>query len=145
MNRPALIASLLAAGHRVRFTAGGYSMVPFVRPGDVLTVTPLDGTRLRPGDVVLYRRPPQGVLVAHRLIAPDSGRWRVGGDNLPGAEERIVAGQVLGTVAWIEHRGRRRRLGIGPGRRLIALAMRLGGYPGPLLRALRRRRPGVQP
>ena len=66
MNAGDVMAEVLAEGHRVRFTATGDSMHPFIRDGQRLVVEAVDPRLLRRGDVVLARLP-RG-LTAHRVV-----------------------------------------------------------------------------
>jgi signal peptidase I len=61
-----VIASVLASGHRARFTATGDSMHPFIRSGQQLVVEAVDARALRRGDVVLARL--ERGLTAHRVV-----------------------------------------------------------------------------
>jgi GNAT superfamily N-acetyltransferase len=62
-----LSAEVLKGGGLLRFTARGFSMRPFILPGDVLTIEPVDPRTLDAGDVVFYRSA-QGRPTAHRLV-----------------------------------------------------------------------------
>ena len=59
----ALLKKTLARGAPFRFTATGSSMIPFVRDGDEITVSPLGGAAPRIGDVVALRRRGAGLAL----------------------------------------------------------------------------------
>jgi signal peptidase I len=61
-----VMSEVLAKGHRVRFTATGDSMHPFIRSGQRLVVETVDARALRRGDVVLARL--ERGLTAHRIV-----------------------------------------------------------------------------
>ena len=63
-----LAAALLRAGRSVTVRAGGRSMEPLLRDGDLLRVEPAEAAALAVGQVILVRRT-DGHLLAHRLVA----------------------------------------------------------------------------
>ncbi len=114
----ALEQEVLERGGSFRFRARGWSMMPFVRPGDVLVVERVDLARLCPGAIILYHRGGTSHVV-HRLVrrVEKDGRlvFIAQGDNKLIADAPILAEQVLGRVVGIEREGRRLRLDRGPG------------------------------
>lgn len=96
-----LAGSLLKDGYSVVFKACGWSMSPFIRNGDVITVSPFSPETLLVGDVVLYLRD-NGSAVAHRVLsksAPESASvLLVRGDALTGACEEIPLDRILGKI-----------------------------------------------
>ena len=104
-----LAEDILGSGKALRFRAGGGSMRPLLRNGDVLEVRSVDPTALKPRQIVLYRQA-SGRLLAHRIVAV---RYRFGqkvfilqGDAQIVADEWVEPHQVLGLVsaAWREGR-----------------------------------------
>jgi hypothetical protein len=120
-----LMVAALARGASVRFTARGFSMDPFVRDGDVLTVAPV---RRRPGlgRVVAVRDAVSGRLVVHRVVAHATRGVLVRGDAAGQADGVADPPNVLGVVVAVERRGRRVRLGCGPERMPLARLSRAG-------------------
>jgi hypothetical protein len=122
----ALLVDGLARGASLRFRAGGASMSPFIRDGDVLTIAPLTG-RPRTGAVAAYIRPETGALAVHRVI----GRTRAGillkGDNERG-RDLVPESSLLGLLVRAERKGRPVRIGGAVGR-LIAGLSRWGALP----------------
>jgi protein tyrosine phosphatase (PTP) superfamily phosphohydrolase (DUF442 family) len=107
-----LAAQVLEQGSPFVFAARGNSMLPFIREGDLLTVVPLGGAPLRPGEVALYRRD-GGSLLAHRVIEPAARggeAWLMRSDGSRGELERVRSEEVLGRIVSLERRGRTRRL-----------------------------------
>jgi hypothetical protein len=104
-----VLASLLASGQTVRFTAPGRSMHPEIRHGDTLLVHPLDRPA-RVGEILLYRDA-AGRPVAHRLVGFAAGgegdTLIFRGDSAAAPDLPVGAGQVLGRVFAIERGGRR--------------------------------------
>jgi hypothetical protein len=97
-------------------------MLSFVQDGDLVLVSPAEGSEVRVGDVICYRESP-GRLLLHRMIRRDGERLVTKGDALA-VSELIFPGQLLGKVVAIERRGRVRRLDTGVARwrnRMIVL------------------------
>lgn len=122
-----LMRAVLARGVPFRFRARGWSMAPFIRDGDVTTVSPLQGALPRVGDVVAFARPGTGNLVVHRVVARRSMGLLVQGDRMPEHTDGIVpAESLLGRVTRVQRDGRDVWLGLGPERYLIAWLSRTG-------------------
>lgn len=140
----ALASDVLGRGVPLRFKAGGHSMAPLIRDGDVVTISPLSA-RPRIGDVVAYLDV-GGRLVVHRVAARRGELYEIRADGLDDSSDLVAADHVLGVVTRVERRGRDVRLGLGPERLLIAGLQRLGLYR-PIVGAARaaraRRGPGA--
>lgn len=113
------VAAVLERGVPFRFTARGSSMRPFIRSGDVLTLSPLRGRAPRLGEVVAGRTGGDR-LVVHRVVAAGAGTCELRGDNCPGSDGSVPLEAVLGVVTRVERRGRAKRLGTGPEGALLA-------------------------
>lgn len=120
----ALLGDVVARGVPFRFEARGFSMAPFVRDRDVVTVAPLRG-RARLGDVVAFVGE-HGGLIVHRVTARRRGDYEIRADGLADAADLVPVGEVLGVVTRIERVGRDVRLGLGPERLLVAGLSRVG-------------------
>ena len=131
-----LMGAALARGASFRFTARGFSMDPFVRDGDVLTVG-VAWRRPKVGDIVAVRSPVTGRLLVHRVVADVATGLLVRGDGAGQADGTFGPADVLGVVVGVERRGRVVRLGRGPERRAIALLSR-DGWLRPLVAGGRR-------
>ncbi len=102
-----LAVELLRRGGPLRIKARGASMLPFVRDGDIVFVTPT-ARGIDIGDIVCYEAP-VGRLFLHRVIRRDGLRVVTKGDALSFTEV-IDPRQVLGTAVALERRGRIKRL-----------------------------------
>ncbi len=94
-----------------RVEVHGPSMVPTLRPGDIVIVR--RGVRVRPGDVVLARfRDLPGRLVLKRAVRPEADGWWLASDNgfAGGDSETHGTADVLGRVVLRLHPGRPRRI-----------------------------------
>ena len=121
-----LLQAVLDKGKPFRFEATGGSMSPFVRDGDVITVSPLSDTSPRLGDVVAFIRPESGKLAVHRVVGKWDGSYLIRGDSAPDSADLIPRANVLGRVTRVERDGKRVYLGLGPERYLIAFLTRRG-------------------
>jgi signal peptidase I len=92
---------LLEQGVRVQFRASGSSMEPAIRDGDLVTVEPANGRRVRRGDIVLYRS--SGRLFAHRVqgMSRDDSVLTCQGDHWRCLREIIRQGTVIGRVVAV--------------------------------------------
>ena len=130
-----LMREVLAKGAVFQFRATGWSMTPFIKDGDVITIAPLTKERLSPGKVVAYIQPATGHLVVHRVIGRRGASFLIQGDNtFSRADELVCPQDILGCLIRIERQGRLVRLGLGPERYIIASLSR----NGLLLTAMRR-------
>lgn len=122
-----LIQEVLATGADFRFTARGVSMLPFIKDGDTVTITPASREKPAIGKVVAYLQPVNGRLIIHRMVGQRGSTCLIQGDNtLRHAFDLVEASAILGCVTRLERNGRRRWLGLGPERYLVALFSRQG-------------------
>jgi hypothetical protein len=116
-----LMRAVLARGVPFRFCARGWSMAPFIRDGDVITVSPFRRDRPGIGQVVAFTRPGEGNVVVHRVVARRGSAPFIQGDSVPGCADGLVPPEnLLGRVTRIERNGRGVWLGLGPERYAIA-------------------------
>jgi signal peptidase I len=100
-----------------RLTAPGFSMTPFIRNGDVITIAP---GRYRFGDVVAFLNPHHSKLTVHRIVHVSREGYLLKGDNAPEPDGRLHGLTLIGRVVRVEHHGRPFKLGLGPERILMA-------------------------
>lgn len=135
-----ILQAVLSAGGRVRFTATGGSMIPFIRSGEVVELEPIAFPDIQRGDVILAKRA-DGVYVLHRVgqlsadsvfLVSDAGR----------PDGWIEADQIIARAVSVFRRGRELPLNTPGARRTGLIWMRCGslatGALG-LYLALRRR------
>lgn len=105
--------ALLEEGKSVRFQAKGWSMHPFIRNGDFITVSPIENSSIKVGDVVFYSTAGNRFIV-HRVInkyAKDGSlTMLIKGDACFGPPESVNSQNVLGKVVAIERDGREGKL-----------------------------------
>ncbi len=121
-----LLEAVLERGRQFRFRAGGMSMFPFVRNGDVVTISPFQGDEPGVGDIVAFLQDRSRSLALHRVVSVHDRAYVVRGDSAVCADGRIPGKDILGKVVRIERDGRDVRFGLGSERRTIAMLSRLG-------------------
>ncbi len=119
-----IIRDVMAHGQMFRFAAPGFSMSPFIRDRDVITLAPYERTTCRIGAVVAFVRPWTGQLVVHRVIAASEDGWRIKGDNNPEEDGLIPHDAIICQVIKVERDGKNIQHGLGPERTIIALLSR---------------------
>jgi len=97
------ITDVLGRGVPVRFHATGQSMLPAIRSGEHMHVSPLGGAPLRIGDVVLARS--GGRLLAHRIVRMSAQSVITRGDNAHRTDPSLSPGDILGRVTHVERDG----------------------------------------
>ena len=123
------LRDVLQKGADFRFRASGCSMSPFIKDGDVITISPSRSTDLHVGDIAAFTEAPDDRLIVHRIIGIPGRLFIIKGDNARSQDSSIPASRILGCVTRIERGGRNVRLGLGPERRLVALLSRLHLLP----------------
>ncbi|MFB0564455.1 MAG: signal peptidase I [Candidatus Aminicenantaceae bacterium] len=121
-----LLQAVLEKGASFRFRARGFSMFPFIKDGDVITVDSLSGGKPRLGDVLVYVNPRTRKIVVHRMIGKRRDCYIIKGDNTPDSDGIIPRENILGRVKRVEREGKRIFLGLGVERVIIALLIRAG-------------------
>jgi signal peptidase I len=98
-------------------------MHPFIKDGEVVTVSPVPGGRLYPGDVVAFCHPDSGRLVVHRIIKKNAQGFILQGDSCAEADGLVPAASIVGRVTAVEGNSRIIRPGWGPERLFPALLL----------------------
>jgi phage repressor protein C with HTH and peptisase S24 domain len=121
-----LLRDVVSKGMLFRFRAKGWSMSPFIKDGDVITIEPVRPGEPRAGDAVAFIHSVNGRLVVHRVVRKIDGDCLIQGDSASEPDGVVSSSDILGRVARVERNGRSVRLGMGPERRLIAILTRNG-------------------
>ncbi len=111
MQRHQEIEKLLQEGKNICIKPQGYSMYPVLVPGrDEAIIEPVDTTKLRRGNVVLYRRDKDvengGILVLHRIWKVRQEGIYLVGDNQKEIEGPLRKNQIKGILAGMNRKGR---------------------------------------
>lgn len=115
-----LIKATHEKGKPFRFRTEGFSMSPFIKDGDVITITPKEKIPIRPGDIAAFVNPRTERLVIHRIIIKKGDYFVPRGDNTPQGDGLIPLANLLGRVIRVERGGRKIFFGLGIERYLIA-------------------------
>jgi len=119
-----MLCTVLNKGMTFRFKARGSSMSPFLKDGDVLTISPKRQNFFGKGDVVAYRHQMLNKIVIHRIIGKKNGFYMLKGDNTAGNTDLVCEKDILGYVSRVERNGEKAHFGLGPERYLISLLTR---------------------
>ena len=100
------LEKLLEQGKRLRIKPRGYSMYPLIVPGrDEVFVERVSPESLRRGDVVLYRRRDENILVLHRIWKRKGDAFFLVGDNQKEIEGPLESSQIKGKMTGILRNG----------------------------------------
>jgi hypothetical protein len=102
-----LAAEVLSRFGEVRMRVIGSSMLPSLRPGDVLTIRRCAMSAVESGAIVLFTR--DGRLFAHRVAARRNTHLVTRGDALEWQDPPVCQDQFLGQVITLTRNGRQRR------------------------------------
>jgi signal peptidase I len=121
-----MISSMMAKGIQIKIRAKGWSMEPFIRNQDVLTIAPFIQNKIKLGEIVAFKTSKSDKsfrLGIHRVIQIlDHENYLIKGDNSSIDPDGIVPrNQILGKIITIERNNRIVRLGVGKDRFIIAL------------------------
>ena len=81
-------------------------MLPAIRDGDLITISPAGPVPLRKGSIIAFRQTRSRRLMVHRIVAVRGDGFLVRGDNVRSPDGVIVAGDVLGVVTRVERDGK---------------------------------------
>jgi signal peptidase I len=121
-----LLDAVLQKGMDARFQAKGFSMAPFIKNNDVVTISPLQGERAGLGDIIAFAHPETQGLCIHRIVRKKGDLYVTKGDNRSETEESVPIENILGSVTRVQRDGKQVFLGLGPERCLIGFLGRRG-------------------
>jgi signal peptidase I len=123
---PDIVKDILSDGGECRFQANGHSMSPFIKDGDVVTVSPIVRSSPGIGDVVAFIHKETGRLLIHRVVGKNEESYLTRGDNALEEDGFTCRANILGHVTKVARSGKKVFLGLGPERFLIAYLNRKG-------------------
>src|SRR6266496_4105785 len=104
-----LATEVLRSSGTLRLRVTGWSMLPTIFPGDILTIERIHSDALSEGDIVLFRRDRR--LYVHRFVARigqgEPADIMTRGDSMPAPDPPVSKGDLLGRVAFILRNGKR--------------------------------------
>lgn len=100
------IEELLNEGKIIQIQPQGYSMYPLLFPRrDAVQIEKTDITKVKRGDVLLYRRK-EGILVLHRVYRRQKDGLYMVGDNQTEIEGPLALSQVRGKMIAVQRNGK---------------------------------------
>ena len=121
---PELVKEVLGKGVECRLQVKGYSMSPFIKDSDVVTISPMSDSSPGFGDVIAFIHPGTEKLIIHRVVWKSRDAYLLKGESALEPDGLIKKENILGLVTKVERKGKRIFLGLGPERFLIALLTR---------------------
>jgi hypothetical protein len=105
-QRVGMALEVLRSHGRVRFAARGYSMLPSLWPGDVVTIE-AQSEPFQPGDLLLYVREERFFLhrALRRVCGAAEACWLVRGDSMTRADAPVSRHEILGRVVEVDRNG----------------------------------------
>jgi signal peptidase I len=116
-----LIKAVHEKGLPFRFRAEGFSMYPFLKSGDIITIAPHIKSHICRGDVVAFIHPVTGKPIVHRVIKTGRDFFRIRGDSALAEDCMIPVSNILGKVTRVERETENVYLGLGIEKYMIAL------------------------
>ncbi len=101
-----LVKAVHEKGAEFRFKAQGFSMTPFIRNGDAITIAPLISWAPGVGMITAFTHPCHQRMVVHRIIARHGDHYLFKGDNAFAPDGWVSRGQIFGFVRKVERKGR---------------------------------------
>lgn len=115
-----LCQTILSNEIKLRFEAPGSSMLPFLRGGDTLTISPLSQAKPSIGKIVAFIHPTNNNLLIHRIIDKQESLFLIKGDNSPLLTDGWISeSQLIGCVTCVERDKKKIWFGFGLERYLI--------------------------
>jgi hypothetical protein len=102
-QRAGLIEALAARGS-CEVRVEGRSMLPFIKPGDVVTIKRCKGSQ-RIGSIVALFVKDQ--LIVHRVVkVTKTDTLLISGDSSAGSEASVMPSEIIGTVVSLKRNGK---------------------------------------
>jgi hypothetical protein len=99
-------------------------MSPFIKDGDVVTISTIVDSSPGFGDVIAFIHPRTERLIIHRVVGKIGDAFLLKGESALEPDGLIKKENILGLVTKVERKGKKVFLGLGPERFLIALLTR---------------------
>jgi signal peptidase I len=101
-------------------------MSPFIKDGDIVTVSPIFHSSSGVGDVVAFIHKETGRLLIHRVVGKNGESYLTKGDNTLEGDGSVHEANILGCVTKVKRKEREVFLGFGRERFLVAYLTRKG-------------------
>lgn len=104
LSKNELAAEVIRSFGELRLRVTGSSMLPAIRPDDVLLIRRCCIEEAGPGDIVLTIR--QRRLFAHRVISRSAAQLATQGDGVAEPDLPVAANELLGKVVRVMRQGK---------------------------------------
>lgn len=121
----ALLEAALSKNASLRFQVKGFSMSPFIKNKDIVTISPILNSVIGFGKIAAFRHPVNKRLVIHRIISSNGRHYLIKGDRIFSSDGFIPKENILGCVSRIERNNKMIYFGLGPERIIIAFLSRI--------------------
>ena len=108
-----------------RFRVRGFSMNPFIKNGDIVTISPLFNLSTVFGRPVAFIHHEIDDLIVHRVVGKIGNRYFIKGDSSFKIDGLIPRKDILGVVTKVERQGKKIIFGLGIERFIIAFLNRI--------------------
>lgn len=115
-----LMQATFTKGASFKFQVKGFSMSPFIKDGDVVTISPALNSSLGFGKSVAFIHPETKKLVIHRIVGKNWTGYLIKGDSATKIDGLIPRESILGVVTRVERKNKEILLGLGLERFIIA-------------------------
>jgi len=119
-----LVKEVLGKGVECRLQVKGYSMSPFIKDNDVVTISPISDASPGLGDVIAFVHPKADKFFIHRVVRKMEDACLVKGENSLEPDGFIEREHIIGMITRVERDGKKVFFGLGPERFMIALLTR---------------------
>jgi hypothetical protein len=99
-------------------------MSPFIKDGDMITISSAPSFLPRLGDVIAFIHPKTERLLIHRVVRKIGDACLVKGEKALQPDGLIERRDMIGIITRVEREGKKVFFGLGPERFLIALLTR---------------------
>ena len=119
-----LIRSAVTKGASFRFKVKGYSMTPFIKDDDIVTISSAANSLIAIGTPVAFTKDIEKRLAIHRIVKKEKALYLIKGDNCSEADGLISPADILGYVSKIERAGKDIGFGLNMEKAVIAYLSR---------------------
>jgi len=120
-----LMQAVFAKGASLRLKVTGFSMWPFIKDNDVVTISGLNNFSIDFGRAVAFVHSRANKLVMHRIVGRNNGFYLLKGDNTFDPDGLVPKENILGCLTKIERNDKSISFGLGRERSIIALFNRV--------------------
>jgi SAM-dependent methyltransferase len=119
-----LVKEVLAKQGVYEFAASGYSMCPFIKSQDSISLSAVKEEILEPGVIAGFVNPQGGQFTVHRIIAVKNGKFLFKGDNCFKPDGWVLDENILGYVCQIKRGLKIISIGLGIEKKAVAFLSR---------------------